>query len=58
MSKPITNTPATPITFEQRLQLVQAEVSARVMSQPKELRNYHRAYYWRKWINKNVLEVA
>ncbi len=58
MSKPITCVPATPITFEQRLKLVQAEVQARVAAIPVEQRNGLRARLWVNWIKRNVLEVA
>ncbi|MEZ5535337.1 MAG: hypothetical protein R3F02_06895 [Thiolinea sp.] len=58
MSKPISNTTATPLTFEQRLPLVRAEVTARVMSYPANQRNAVRARLWVSWIKRNVLEVA
>lgn len=58
MNKPITNAPITPITFEQRLKLVQGEVVARVMTCPTEKHNTTRARLWCGWINKNVLEGA
>ncbi len=56
--KPITHAPATPITFEQRLKLVQAEVQARVAAHPIEQHNGIRARLWVNWIKRNVLEVA
>ena len=58
MSKPITNAPTTPITFEQRLKLVKAEVQARVSVYPTEQQNGVRARLWVNWINRNLLEVA
>nr|CAA6815757.1 MAG: Unknown protein [uncultured Thiotrichaceae bacterium] len=58
MSKPITSTTATPITFEQRLQLVKAEAQARVSACPAEQQNGVRARLWVNWMNRNLLEVA
>ena len=58
MSKPIDSTTATPLTFEQRLKLVQAEVYARVAAYPTEQQNGIRAYMWCGWIKKTVLEAA
>ncbi len=58
MSAPITQATATPITFEQRLKLVQAEVQARVAAHPTEQQNGIRARLWVNWIKRNVLEVV
>ena len=58
MNKPITEAPTKPITFEQRLQLVKAEVQARVAAYPVEQQNGMRARLWVNWINRNLLEVA
>ena len=58
MSKPITNAPTTPLTFEQRLQLVQAEIKSRTARTAPQQRNAARARLWVNWINRNVLEVV
>ena len=58
MSKPIANTTTTPITFEQRLKLVKAEVQARVSAYPAEQQNGIRARLWVNWMQRNLLEVV
>ena len=58
MSKPLQNTQSVPLSFEQRLPLVSAEVTARVMAFPANQQNGIRARLWLNWIKRNVLEVA
>lgn len=58
MSKPITNAPTAPLSFEQRLTLVKGEVRARTAAYPAHRQNHIRACCWVKWINRNVLEVS
>ena len=57
MSKPIVNTPVVVLPFEQRLKLVQQEITNRLSAFPANQRNGQRAAYWRRWIMRNVLEV-
>ena len=58
MSKPITEAPTKPITFEHRLKLVNAEAQARVSAYPADQQNGIRGRLWVNWINRNLLEVA
>lgn len=55
MSKPLTENATQPIAFEERVQLVKAEVQARVSAYPAEQQNGTRARLWTSWIRKNVL---
>lgn len=57
MSKPIPNVPLSSLSFEQRLQLVQAEIKARVATHPTNKQNGIRARLWVRWLTHNVLEV-
>lgn len=56
MAKPISNTPAIPLTFEQRLKVVQAEVRARVSVRPAMQQSKMRHRLWLGWVLKNLLE--
>lgn len=57
MSKPITVEALQPLSFEERLLLVKAEVINRTQSQPDSEKNYQRARLWVLWLKKNVLDL-
>lgn len=57
MSKPITVEALQPVSFEERLLLVKAEVINRTQSQPDSEKNYQRARLWVLWLKKNVLDL-
>ena len=57
MSKPITVEALQPVSFEERLLLVNAEVITRTHSLPDSEKNYQRARLWVLWLKKNVLDL-
>lgn len=57
MSKPITAETLKPVSFEERLLLVKAEVINRTQSLPDPEKNYQRARLWISWLKKNVLDL-
>ncbi|MFM2317790.1 MAG: hypothetical protein RLZZ215_411 [Pseudomonadota bacterium] len=57
MSKPITVEALQPLSFEERLLLVKAEVINRTQSQPDSEKNYQRTRLWVLWLKKNVLDL-
>lgn len=57
MSKPITVEALQPLSFEERLLLVKAEVINRTQSLPDSEKNYQRTRLWVLWLKKNVLDL-
>lgn len=57
MSKPITVEALQPLSFEERLLLVKAEVTNRIQSLPDADKNHQRTRLWVLWLKKNVLDL-
>lgn len=57
MSKPIPVGTINPVSFEDRLLLVKAEIESRLQSLPATEQNYQRTRLWVSWLKKRVLDV-
>lgn len=57
MSKPITAETLKPVSFEERLLLVKAEVINRTQFLSDTEKNYQRHRLWVLWLKKNVLDL-
>ncbi|MEZ5480150.1 MAG: hypothetical protein R3E95_22520 [Thiolinea sp.] len=56
MAKPIPKTQTQPLTFDQRLTLVQTTIKARTATYPAKHQNAARARLWVSWIKRNLLQ--
>ncbi|MFZ1387137.1 MAG: hypothetical protein WBP46_11190 [Thiolinea sp.] len=57
MSKPISAEALKPVSFEERLLLVKAEVASRIQPLQDAEKNYQRTRLWVLWLKKNVLDL-
>jgi hypothetical protein len=57
MSKPISVEALQPVSFEERLLLVKAEVASRIQPLQDAEKNHQRTRLWVLWINKNFLDL-
>lgn len=57
MSKPISVEALQPVSFEERLLLVKAEVINRTQFLSDTEKNYQRHRLWVLWLKKNVLDL-
>lgn len=58
MSKPMPVGTLNPLSFEERLLLVKAEVMNRIQDLPATEQNYQRHRLWIQWLKKNALDVS